>query len=429
MITRRTKVQLLVFVIITVLGVTYVGAKYAQLDRLILDRSYDVVAKFEESGGIFVGGEVTYRGVRVGQVTDMQVTDEGVDVVLRIDNEWDAIPSDARALVGNRSAIGEQYVEIQPTVDDGPFLEDGSEILVTETPIRTEKLLADISQTVSDVDQEALRTTVSELGVAFDGTGEDLQQIIDTGNSFIEAADENFDVTTELIRNANTVLNGQVDSESSLRTFADQLSLFSTALADADPDLRRLIDTGSFSVNQLRAFLEANEVPLQELLQDLVTTGQVVVRHLPAIEQALIVFPYVVEGAWSVVAKDDDNLYDAHFGLILSDSHPCTEGYESTQKRTPFQGEDLALNTDARCTAPPSTNSRGAQNLPRVAPDLDGPDPESVIGSFDVDSGEFAWGEQQSTSLPRTGSVAPPDGLGKDAWKWLYLQPLLDSQE
>ena len=44
MITRRTKVQLLVFAIITLLGVTYVGARYAQLDRLIVDQSYTVVA-------------------------------------------------------------------------------------------------------------------------------------------------------------------------------------------------------------------------------------------------------------------------------------------------------------------------------------------------------------------------------------------------
>ena len=76
----------------------------------------------------------------------------------------------------------------------------------TRTPIATEKFLADISDTVESVDKESLATTVDELGQAFAGTGEDLQRIIDTGNSFIKTADDNFDVTTALIRDSNTVL-------------------------------------------------------------------------------------------------------------------------------------------------------------------------------------------------------------------------------
>ena len=44
-------------------GVAFVGARYAQLDRLVTDESYTVVAHFDASGGIFTGAEVTYRGV------------------------------------------------------------------------------------------------------------------------------------------------------------------------------------------------------------------------------------------------------------------------------------------------------------------------------------------------------------------------------
>ena len=121
MITRRTKVQLLIFVLITLIGVSYVGARYARLDRLVLDDAYTVVAHFPESGGIFAGGEVTYRGVRVGQVEQMELTDEGVDVHLEIENEFDSIPADTLAVVGNRSAVGEQYVELQPQADTEPL--------------------------------------------------------------------------------------------------------------------------------------------------------------------------------------------------------------------------------------------------------------------------------------------------------------------
>jgi phospholipid/cholesterol/gamma-HCH transport system substrate-binding protein len=161
-ITRRTKMQLLVFALITVLGVSYVGARYAKLDRFFRDDTYAVVAHFQESGGIFAGAEVTYRGVGIGTVKTMEATEDGVDVVLEIDRDYDRIPAETKAVVGNRSAVGEQFVELQPQRDDGPYLEEDAEIPVemTETPIQTDVLLTNLSNLVESVDREALRTTV-----------------------------------------------------------------------------------------------------------------------------------------------------------------------------------------------------------------------------------------------------------------------------
>ncbi|KAA1428433.1 MCE family protein [Nocardioides antri] len=431
MITRRTKVQLLAFAIITLLGVSFVGARYAQLDRLVVDQSYTVVAHYPQSGGIFAGGEVTYRGVGIGKVSKLELTKDGVDVYLEIDNEWDEIPSDTMALVGNRSAVGEQYVELQPNVDGEPYLEEGSEIDEVATPIQTEKLLGDIVRTVNSVDRQALQTTIEELGIAFAGTGTDLQRIIDTGNSFIETANENFDITTALIRDSNTVLQGQVDSDNSLRTFARELRVFSRAMVGADQDLRKVIDSGSFTANQLRTFLEQNEAVISELLNNVITTGRVVVENIKGLEAALIAYPILLEGSFTVVDKNPDtNNYETHVGLILANTTPCYDGYQGTDKRSPSNVEPRELNKDARCTEPPTkSNPRGYQNLPRVKPDLDGkPDAnETVLGSFDSRTGEFEWGAP-SSSLDPTGSVAQPP-LGEDSWKWFYVEPLLDAQE
>jgi phospholipid/cholesterol/gamma-HCH transport system substrate-binding protein len=413
MITRRTKIQLVFFVLITLVGVAFVGARYARLDRVIADDAYTVVAHFEDSGGIFAGGEVTYRGVRVGQVEKLELTDSGVDVYLDIDNDYDQIPTDTMAIVGNRSAVGEQYVELQPQTDGKPYLSDEAEIPVenTELPIQTDTLLTNISNTVESVDRDDLRTTVNELGQGFAGTGENLQTIIDAGDSFIRTADENFDVTTALIEDGNTVLRGQIASESALRTFASQLSLFSGTLADADPDLRRVIDSGSFAANQLRTFLEANRVDLSELIRNLVTTGNVIVKRLDGIQQLLVIYPYVVEGGFTVVSKSANGLYDAHFGLIITTKEACLKGYEGTDKRPPADGSNEPMNVAARCAEPATkTNARGAQNAP-----------QRVAATYDEKTGKLTWGQDEA--LSPAGSLAPP-ALGEESWKWLYLQPL-----
>lgn len=428
MITRRTRLQLLVFAIITLLGVSYVGARYARLDRVFVDDTYTVVAHFADSGGAFAGAEVSYRGVRIGEVSEMVLTDAGVDIHLDIDKEQDRIPADSLALVGNRSAVGEQYVELQPQVDDGPYLEDRSEIDTdrTRTPIQTDTLLTHLSDTVRSVDEKDLQTVTTEFGAAFGGAGEDLQTILDSGTAFIDAADANFEVTTRLIRDGNVVLNGQIDSESALRTFARDLSTFSTSLAGSDEDLRSVIDDGSATATQLRTFLEDNEVELGELLNNLVTTGEVVVENIEGVEQLLVIYPYVVEGGFTVVSRTPaTGNYDAHFGMVLTEEpHVCTRGYEGTDTRPPQDGENRPMNEAARCTEPASeSNARGGQHAPRAGTSYGPP-----VAAHDPETGALVWGEAEAGRLESRDSVAAPRTLGEESWKWLFLQPLLTQE-
>ena len=421
MITRRTKIQLAIFVLITLIGVSYTGARYARLGTLFFKDHYTVTAHFAQSGGIYQGGEVDYRGVKIGQVGQLTLTASGVDVDLDIDNKWDKIPKDTLAVVGNRSAVGEQYVELQPQTDAHPYLADGSQIAEpdTSTPLPTEKLLADASATVSSVDKKSLTTTIDELGKAFNGTGPDLQQIMDTGTSFINTANDNFDVTTDLIRDSHTVLQTQIDSESAIKSFSRDLSLFTGTLAGSNKDLIRLIENGSAAANELRTFLEDNKVDLSELLSEVLTTGRIVQQNLPGLRQVLVVYPTVVEGGFSVVAKDPSTgKYNAHFGLVLTTTPVCHAGYESTDRRAPQDTGDRPLNTKARCTEPASkSNARGAQNAPRAGAAYRAP----VVASYDADGRSVTWGAPREN-----GGVATPApaSYGSDSWKWLYLEPL-----
>jgi phospholipid/cholesterol/gamma-HCH transport system substrate-binding protein len=421
-ISARTKKQLLVFVFITLVGVSNVGARYARLDRLIYDSSYQVHAQFAQSGGIFTGAEVTYRGVRIGQVSDMELTRDGVDVVLNIDKGEDRIPADTLALVGNKSAVGEQYVDLEPRTDKGPYLKDDSEISTpnTEVPKTTTQVLTSVDEFVNSVPQDDLRTVVSELGAGFQGTGEDLARIIDTSNSFIETANQNFDVTTALIRDSNTVLRTQSDKGSAIRSFAQNLALFSGVLADNDKSLRALIDNGSATANELRTFLEQNQVDLGGLINNLVTTGEVVVKHLDGIRQILVLFPYEVANGYTVTAKSG-NVYNARFGFILNPSPAvCEKGYDPKEWRSPTDGSNKAMDEDAHCAEPASkTNARGAQNAPRTgAAYRAGTGTE--VASYDLDSRHMTW--DASAPVAYDGGAAAL--YGQDSWKSLLWGPV-----
>jgi phospholipid/cholesterol/gamma-HCH transport system substrate-binding protein len=156
-----------------------------------------------------------------------------------------------------------------------------------------------------------------------------------------------------------------------------------------------------------------------------VTTGQVVVQNLPGIRQILVVYPYVVEGGFTVVSKSPDTgLYDAHFGLVLTTNPVCHGGYESTDTRPPQDGANRPMNEQAGCTEPPSkSNARGVQNLHRAAPDYRAP----VVATYDPDTQRLHWGKRTDPAAGRAGTQAPTS-FGEDTWKWLYLQPLMPSR-
>jgi phospholipid/cholesterol/gamma-HCH transport system substrate-binding protein len=408
MISRLTKIQLVIFAIVTVLGGAFVGGRYAQVDRLVVDRSFPVSAQFKDSGGIFAGAQVTYRGIPVGKVGKLDFKDNGVQATLDIENDAPNIPSDVLAVVANKSAIGEQFVDLQPRSNSAPYLRKGSSIALRDTriPIDTTTLLVDVNNLVSSVNTDSLRTVVDELGLAFEGTGQDLSTILDTSSEFIQAADDNIDVTRALINDSASVLQTQIDKQGELSTFSKNLALLSDSLVDADPDLRRLFDKGSVSAATLNAVVKENSADLGNAIRDLVTANKPLSENVLGLQAIFILYPYLVEGSFSVLDKvpGTDN-YNATFGLVLTPTpDPCTYAREEAKK--------------------PGTGGEESGYRAR--------DKEQAIGDREFDTeldckvpNNGIARQPSKTELNRAAAAASGESAptGKDSWKWLLLGP------
>lgn len=427
MITRTVRIQLMVFLLITVIGIAYVGGKYAQVDKLLFDDDYTVSASFAESGGIFSGAEVTYRGQPVGRVGELKLLSDGVEVNLDIEKNV-KIPNDVLAVVANRSAIGEQYVDLQPRRDDGPYLQDRSKIdrANTAIPIDTTELLLNLDQLVNSVDKESLRTTVKELGDALRGKGGDLQKIIDSSGLLINDADANIAQTIKLINDGNTVLATQVASGDAIRTWAKNLALLSDTLVASDKPLRTVIEQGSGASEQVTALISENRADIAVLLGNLLTMSEMTAVRLDAVEQLMVVYPAVAMGGYVVPGRDKGTgHYDAHFGLVLGfDPAACRAGYNGTDKRVPQDTSDQPANTKAGCTAAPGSgvNVRGAQNKPAPSSREDLNRTGYGVGYDTTTRTAGGSGGMPELVLGSTGGQA--DYLGSDSWKALILGPV-----
>jgi phospholipid/cholesterol/gamma-HCH transport system substrate-binding protein len=352
-ITRSTKLKLLAFAAVAVLGMAYLGFKYVGLDRALLGGGYEVAADFSDSGGIFVNAEVTYRGVAVGRVTDMELVDDGVRVRLRIDPGADPIPADTDAVVATRSAVGEQYVILRPRGEGEPYLEDGAVIPQDRTsiPVPVEQMLLNLDEFVGSIDQESLRILIEELGRAFAGSGDDLGRLIDNGDLLLARAQESLPQTLQLITDGQTVLDTQRDSRSAIRQWAGDLRLFTDTLVEMDPDLRGIVVNAPDAGAALQGLVEDAGPGLGSLVRNLDILNKVQIPRLDGIEQMLVTYPDAVSGGFTVVRRDEDGELRSHFGLVLNagEPHSCTTGYVPSAT-TPSQGAVENVNTDAvRC--------------------------------------------------------------------------------
>ncbi|GGM60833.1 ABC transporter substrate-binding protein [Longimycelium tulufanense] len=370
MLTRKIKIQVIVFVVIALLGMTYVGASYAGLDRLVGGSGIVVKAEMPEAGGLFTNSEVTYRGVRVGRVGPMRLTDTGIEADLYLDHSAPDIPVHLDAVVTNRSAVGEQYLDLRPRRDDGPYLTDGSVIprSAIDLPPPVEDVLTNLDKLVASVPQDSLRTVIHELDESFRGRGTDLQTLLDTQAAFTAKATEYLPQTKNLITDAGVVLLSQSNQSSAIRSFSTDARLLADQLKRSDSDLRRLFAATPPVSEQVSALLRESGQGIGLLLANLRTPAQVFETRLGAAEHLLSAYPRAISAGYRVIGSDGTG----NFVMVLNFSNPppCRSGYESTENRDGKNVETVPLNTLVRCALPRGheTSVRGSQNAPKGGP-------------------------------------------------------------
>jgi phospholipid/cholesterol/gamma-HCH transport system substrate-binding protein len=429
MTTRTVRFQVLTFLMVGLLAVSYVGLRYVGLGDRLFGHGYVVHADFATAGGIFTNAAVTYRGVPVGRVTAVRLSGTGVRVDLGLHGGV-PIPADLHAVTAERSAVGEQYVDLRPDTDAGPYLRDGDTIPAsrTSTPLPVETLLTNLDGLVRSVDGADLSTLIDELGTAFEGNEDALREIVDATNSLLATANRDLPQTLSLIQDGRTVLDTQADSIGAIRRWAAALAKLTDTLRGSDADLRRLLAAEPPAATQLIGVLRDLDPTVGTLLGNLITVDGIAARRLPGIQQILVTYPAVLVGGFTVAPGDGT----AHFGLVVNLNNPPACQYRQT-------GRD-------ECTAQERAGGSGVRGA-TAAPGPTGPDPSPApIGGPPRSSSSGAAGPTgrsgPATTVdgfdPATGLVTGPDGLplqlggtggqyrlaGDQSWKQLLLAGL-----
>ena len=417
MTTRLTRRQLVAFVVVSVLCLTYAASAYVRLPALLGLGQYRITVTLAEASGLYPKANVTYRGVQVGTVRGLRLVPPDVLVDLSLDADV-AIPADVIAEVHSVSAIGEQYIDLVPRTAAGRVLTDGDVIPVTRTttPVGTGRLLDSMRRTVDSVPPAALETTLEELSTAFAGNGDDLALLLDSGAQLQDAADANLVPTLRLVTALVPVLRTQRRSDAALRSTAPDLASFTAQLAASDADLRGVLHGGSGFARQVGGLFDDLRPTLPVLLADLVATGQVLQVYLPSVRHALVMLPTAVAAHQNTVppSRMDDAfpLTAMDFRLQASDPPTCTTGFAPpAQHRDPRDTSPATVERDLQCRVPQDDPRvvRGVRNMP--CPDAPRRRAATAAGCGLVFGDPYARLRARSATYnPDTGRLLGPDG-------------------
>jgi phospholipid/cholesterol/gamma-HCH transport system substrate-binding protein len=370
MLTRLVRNQLIIFTIASIVGMAVMAIDYMQVPALLGVGRIIVKLELPAAGGLYQFSNVTYRGVQVGKVTDVKViAGKHVEATLNL-NTSPRISADLVAQVRSISAVGEQYVDLQPRDESPPYLRDGSVIPMSDTtiPQRVGPMLDQLNALVGSIPQEKLGALLDETFKGFNGAGYDFGSLLDSSAKLTGDLSGVADRARTLVDDSRPLLDSQAQSTDALKVWTRSLKGITGQLAQNDPQLRTLLQTGPEAANEVSRLLNQVKPTLPILLANLTTIGQVGVTYRASLEQLLVLLPPNIAVDQASSPRNNRTGYAlGDFSITVGDPPACTVGFlPPSQWRSPADTTEMDTPDGLYCKLPQDSPIavRGARNYP-----------------------------------------------------------------
>lgn len=140
--TRTMELGTGLFALLGIGALFFLTTQTTGSDDFNVDDTFEVTARFDNVGSLKVRAPVSMSGVTIGRVTNIVFDAESLEAVVTfvIDSRYNAIPDDSDASILTAGLLGSQYVGLQAG-GSMLYLEDGSEILFTQSAIVLENII------------------------------------------------------------------------------------------------------------------------------------------------------------------------------------------------------------------------------------------------------------------------------------------------
>lgn len=364
--------------IVGLLTTLLLGGGYLLVDIVRVNPLRDTITvriELAGSGGLMEHSDVTFRGVRVGTVRSVQLSQSGVTALAEIDASFH-IPAGGTVAVARLSAAGEQYLDFRPESNDPPYLRDGAlvEQARTTTPVTINEFLSNTSGFINGLNPQRLDAIVVELDKALAGGPDRLRNVISGLSQAMNGLTGLLPQTRNLIEKLSVIAETTSHAQPDLRTLTEGAGVLFGQLAAADQELRRLLDLGPGQLATLGGVVAETTDPITNLVTNMLAITKAARLRTPALAA---LFPALRASTARLGIPAHDNAFHT-----MMDIWPRPFCEYDTIPVSPVTVSDGSVRLYNYCLASdPAQQIRGSADAPRPGtPDNTAGPPPGVSG-------------------------------------------------
>ena len=179
-------------------GIVVIALQYDKIP--FINQANDYSAYFAEAGGLTTGARVQVSGLRVGEVSSIELDGPRVLVKFTVDNDI-RIGDRTEAAIKTRGLLGTKILEV---TSRGDGRQDGTiPVERTTSPYQLPDALGDLATTISGLNTNQLSDSLRVLAETFSDTPPDLRIAVEGVARFSETLNERDAQLRQLLTNAN----------------------------------------------------------------------------------------------------------------------------------------------------------------------------------------------------------------------------------
>jgi phospholipid/cholesterol/gamma-HCH transport system substrate-binding protein len=366
LLTPFIRRQLWTFLVLTVVSLLVLGVYYLQVPSLMGIGRYSLKADLPASGGLYPTANVTYRGITIGKVTDVEPTEHGAQATMSIDSQY-KIPVDTVANVHSVSAVGEQYLDLVSTGNPGKYFAEGQTITKGTVPAEIGPALDTANRGLAALPKDKIATLLDETAESVGGLGPALQRLVDSTQAIVGDFRTNITNVNDIIQNSGGVLDSQVKSSDAIERWARNLNTLAAQAAQRDTNVKSILTQAAPTADQVNSVFSDVRESLPQTLANLEVVFDLLKRYHTGVEQVLVFLPQGASIAQTVAAPFP-NQAALDLALSINQPPPCLTGFiPAAEWRSPADTSMQALPQGTYCKIPmdtPANSVRGSRNIP-----------------------------------------------------------------
>jgi phospholipid/cholesterol/gamma-HCH transport system substrate-binding protein len=367
-LTRIVRRQLVLLAILTVITLVVLGVYYLRLPSLVGIGRYPLKADLPASGGLYPTANVTYRGITIGKVTDVEPTEKGAQATMSIANQY-KIPVDASANVHSVSAVGEQYLDLVSQGNPGRFFAPGQIMTNGTVPSEIGPALDTANRGLEVLPKEKIGQLLDETAEAVGGLGPALQRLVDSTQAIVGDFKTNINQVDDIIQNSAPILDSQSNSSNAIERWARNLNTLAAQTAEKDQNVKSVLSQAAPTADQVNSVFSDVRESLPQTLANLEIVADMLKRYHPGLEQVLVFLPQAAAIAQTIAAPYPNQAVQ-DLSLSINYPPPCLTGFiAATEWRSPADTSLAPLPSGTYCKIPQDTPAnvvRGSRNIPCV---------------------------------------------------------------